>query len=96
MYISAHVTHSCAGWQLRVAEATHLRSVCFAALDQVCGFTQHRLICRCRWGLRLLGRLAQDRDLIRLPLTRQQAIEIAPDFVARLEEELLWDDCEGE
>ena len=71
MYISAHVTHSDEGWQLRVAEATHLRTVLFDAVDYVCGLTKHRLICRYRWGLRLLGRLAQDRDLIRLTLTRQ-------------------------
>ena len=96
MHISAHVTHSREGWHLRVAEASHFRTLPFDAVDHVCGLTKRRLICRYQWGLRLLSYLAQDRDLIQFPLIRQQAIEFVPDFVTRLEEELLSDDCEGE
>ncbi len=92
MYISANVVHSREGWKLRIAEASHPRAGLFDAVDLACGAANHRLICRYRWGLRLLSFLGQDRLLLQLSVTRQQAMKISPATVTRAEEDLLAED----
>lgn len=96
MYISANVVPSREGWKLRIAEASHLRAGLFDAVDLACGATNHRLICRYRWGLRLLSFLGRDRLLLQLPVTRQQAMTISPQFVTRWAEEILSLDSDEE
>lgn len=92
MYISANVVHSREGWKLRIAEASHLRAGLFEAVNLACGATNHRLICRYRWGLRLLSFLGQDRLLLQLPVSRQQAMKISPTIVTSAEEGFLAED----
>lgn len=92
MYISANVVPSREGWKLRIAEASHLRAGLFEAVNLACGATNHRLICRYRWGLRLLSFLGQDRLLLQLPVSRQQAMKISPTIVTSAEEGFLAED----
>lgn len=92
MYIAASVVHSRDGWKLRVAECSHLRSVPFDAVEHLCWRTDHRLICRYRWGIGLLNWLSQDRHLLSIPLTREQAWEIEPECVTTWET-IFAEDC---